>query len=77
MNTKHMKQTNPNLINTMDMNMLNSLLKNATYIAFEKSSHLSLLGNTQNKISPENKAAGNTCFETASKHKASHCVNIV
>lgn len=27
MNAKHMKQTNPNLINTMDMNMLNSLLR--------------------------------------------------
>ena len=27
MNAKHMKQTNPNLINTMDMDMLNSLLR--------------------------------------------------
>ena len=27
MKAKHMKQTNPNLINTMDMNVLNSLLR--------------------------------------------------
>lgn len=27
MNAKHMKQTNPNSINTMDMDMLNSLLR--------------------------------------------------
>lgn len=68
-NTNHEIGTNPNLVGTININALNSPVRQ-TSVVFEKHSLLSFSRNRQNKISPKNKAVENTCLEMANKQRA-------